>query len=141
MEPSQQEAAIAEIYKAGGVVYSGTMIPAGDYGDGDGDGTTPPPPPAGSAEDVRKGLERQAGADAAAAAKKQKLYSEAEALIAEFTPEQLDSITVSDELKAAVEEAYKAKKARDDENRYESNPVLRVYETNPAFRMKGLGSF
>lgn len=131
----EQEQRISDIYKSANVPYSGTMTAGGDYridGDGDGDGgdgTTPPP--AGSAEDVRKGLVRQAEVDAAAAAKKQKLSSEAEALIAEFTPEQLDKIKVTDDLKAAVKEAYKAKKARDVQN---------IYESNPAFRMKGLGS-
>ena len=134
---TKQEQRISEIYKAAGVPYSGAMTPGGDYrvkgdgngGDGDGDGTTPPP--AGSAEDVRKGLKRQAEVDAATAAKNQALLKEAEALIAEFTPEELDKIKVSDDLKAAVKEAYKAKKARDVQN---------IYQSNPAFRMKGLGS-
>ena len=140
MEPSQQEAAIAEIYKAGGVVYSGTMIPAGDYGAGAGAGTTPPP--ADSADAVRQGLKRQAGVDAKTTAKNQALVEEAEALIAEFTPEQLDSITVSDDLKAAVEEAYAAKRIVDQAAYLESlTPAQRVYESNPAFRMQGLNNF
>jgi len=109
---SEQEQRISDIYKAANVPYSGTMTSGGDYGDGDGDGdgdgTTPPP--AGSAEDVRKGLKRLAEVDTAAAAKKQALLKEAEALIADFTPQQLDKVKVSDELKAAIKEAYAAKR-------------------------------
>ncbi len=126
----EQEQRISDIYASANLSYSGEMTPGGDYGDGDGDGTTPPP--ADSADAVRQGLKRQAGVDAKTTAKNQALFEEAEALIAEFTPEQLDSITVSDELEAAVQAAYEAKKARNVQN---------VYENNPAFRMKGLGSF
>ena len=122
-----QEQAISDIYAPAGIDYKGLINAAGDYGlGGDGDGTTPPP--ADSADAVRQGLERHA----AAAAKKQKLYSEAEALIAEFTPQQLDSVTVSDELKAAVEEAYAAKRTAYLES---LNPAQRVFETG------GLRSF
>jgi len=109
MEPLQQEAAIAEIYKAAGVVYSGAMTPGGDYGDG-GDGTAPPPPPADSIAALRQGLQRKTAEGAEADAKKQVLYKEAEALITEFTPEQLDSVEVSDELKAAIQAAYTAQR-------------------------------